>query len=485
MRIFNTKIVLFFFIIAVTIIYLNKFSLPNNSYHNTVSDFNEIIDDNKDLDVAIYGSSHAYCSYNPRVIDSITQTRSFNFGNGGQHLIVSSYVFDETFKKTHPKLVVLDVFSPFLSRPKREMYLSLQKYSYYYYDFSINKVQSVFNVFPSYDFIDVVLPIFDRKDFKYNFNFSKNPRYKFSQAAHANSYRGYVGFDITTDKKIEGTKSDIWNLNKRVANSKFRDKEFTSDVQLDLLNFIKKAHNNGAEVLFVIAPYFDAFNDSDEYGIFYNSIKKISAANDVKLLDFNLKWRELDLRLTDFKDENHLNLNGGTKVSQYLGEYINKNYNLPSRENEEAWLEEQPLNLINFISNSYEKHKRKLDFQIAKDLKFESLTIVNVNTSKKMIIKLSDQVNDSIIRKYKLGFHTFVSEDDKENLMSYSIKKGRLYDAWDFDPEIIEINNAKYIVKSIKTPVTSFPKIQLFLYDRSGYKGLIGNKLVIDSVEIK
>jgi hypothetical protein len=479
------KAITFLILLLLAFIFLNKYSLPNNSYYNTVSDFNEIIDDNKDLDVAIYGSSHAYCSYNPRVIDSITKTRSFNFGNGGQHLIVSSYVFDETIKKTNPKLVVLDVFSPFLSRPKREMYMSLQKYSYYYYDFSIDKVQSALTVFPSYDFIEVVFPIFDRKDFKYNFNFKKNPRYKFSQAAKAYSYRGYVGFDLTTDKKIEKTKSDIWNLEKRVANSKFRDKEFTTDVKLDLSNFIKKAHENGAEVLFVIAPYFDAFKDNDEYSIFYNSIKKISEANDVKLLDFNLKWKDLNLSSADFKDENHLNLEGGTKVSQYLGEYINKNYNLPSRENEEAWLEEQPINIKDFIDNIYEKHNRKLDFQIAKDLNFESLTIANINTSKKLMIKLGNQVTDSILRKYKLGFHTFVSEEDKENLMSYSKKKGRLYDAWDFDPEIIEVDHSKYIIKSIKTPINSFTKIQLFLYDRSGYKGLIGNKLVIDSVEIR
>lgn len=486
MKVFIFKAFLLLFIIIGALFYLSKFSVPNHRYFNTVNDYNSIINKKKDIDIAIYGSSHAYCSYNPRIIDSITKTRSFNFGNGGQHLLVSKYVLDETLKKTSPKLVVLDLFSPFLKRPSKEMYISLQTYNYYYFNFSLDKIRSVLNVFPSQNVSSVIFPGLNRKDFKYDFKLERNTRYKYPKSSNANPYRGYVGFNLKMKEKEDDLSiKQLLAFKNHVETSKKKYDKLTVEEKIDLLDFIEKVQLNGGEVLLVVSPYYDAFKVDSQYGEFYNFIMDLSESKNIKLLDFNMLWEKLNFNKDDFKDKSHLNLKGGNKVSKYLGEYIKENYNLPSRGKEKVWLEEQPLDLKTYIYTKYSNQKRKISFKMSKDLMFESFTIANVNTSKKMIIKLDNQVNDSILRKYKLGFHTFVSEDDKDNLTGYSKSKGRSYDAWDFDPEITEINHSKYIIKSLKTPINKFTKVQLFLYDRLGYKGVIGNKLIIDSVEIK
>ncbi|WP_027394471.1 heparinase II/III family protein [Aquimarina latercula] len=99
--------------------------------------------------------------------------------------------------------------------------------------------------------------------------------------------------------------------------------------------------------------------------------------------------------------------------------------------------------------------------------------------------RLNNEVTEEIIQSYKLGFHTYVNQEDKEMLMGYSKSKKRDYDAWDFFPQITEINGHKYIIKKIKTPITEFPKIKLFLYNRTSYEGVIGNNVEFNNITIK
>ena len=484
MKIFFLKTLLLTVLIIGVLSWLGQFKKPSHQYMNTVSAFNKIIEESKDVDIAIFGSSHAYCSYNPKVIDSITKTRSFNFGNDSQRVIVSKYILKETLKDISPKLVILDVYPPSIRNPIGEKALAYQMKSYYYNKFSFEKVKSVIEVFPFENAKNIIFPSLKRNDFKFDFDFKKNSHYTHSQKAKASEYRGFTGYDLVMKEKVNLKPNQIKGLALKVKSTKDSYERFSEEEALNLISFIQFAKNNNTEVLFVIAPYYAVFNPKGKHAEFHNYMSKLSKDNNVKLLDFNLHWDELKYNIEDFKDKSHLSHKGANKTSRYLANYINKTYQIPSREKDPLWISEQPLGLKEFLSKEYANNKQIINTNLSADFKFESFKIMKHENKKKLIIKLDNKVNDSILNKYKLGFHTFVNDVDKDKLSGYSKSKGRNYDAWDFAPEIQEIDGQKYIIKTLATPITEFKTIKFFLYDRAGYKGLIGEALEIKNVKI-
>lgn len=89
-----------------------------------------------------------------------------------------------------------------------------------------------------------------------------------------------------------------------------------------LIDFAKE---KGIQLLFVKTP--DTRWNTKQY----NYIKKLAEENDIEYLDFNRKELRKEIGLdyaTDAADGVHLNLNGATKVSKYLGTYLAENYDL-------------------------------------------------------------------------------------------------------------------------------------------------------------
>lgn len=69
-------------------------------------------DDDPKVDVLILGSSHAFRSYDPDVLDQYfpNQKRSFNLGSPAQSLITSYHVLEEVLRRSKPEVVVLDLY---------------------------------------------------------------------------------------------------------------------------------------------------------------------------------------------------------------------------------------------------------------------------------------------------------------------------------------------------------------------------------------
>jgi len=295
-------------------------------------------------------------------------------------------------------------------------------------------------------------------------------------------YRGFRGYLASMKaKKVEHELTFLDNLNYEP------DKVFNAleeNEKRNVISSIDIAKKKNAEVLIVVAPYFGAL-ENDDYSLFHNYMKDLCAESGAGFLDFNLFWKDLKLNHLDFRDEGHLNLKGAKKVSIFLANYINTNYGIPSRESEPSWLEEQPQTLKAYIASDFEKDKIRVDHQFFDGFGLASIGFFKEGTSKQIILELNGAVTDSSINKYRLGFHTYVREDDEERLLIYSKEKNRTYDAWDFAPSLKRFNGKTYITKWITTPINDFPKVKLFLYDRSGYKGIIGNTLEVENVNVK
>tara|TARA_B110000971_G_scaffold221909_1_gene271458 strand:- start:167 stop:2908 length:2742 start_codon:yes stop_codon:yes gene_type:complete len=129
----------------------------------------------------------------------------------------------------------------------------------------------------------------------------------------------------------------------------------------------------------------------------------------------------------------------------------------------------------NCIANN---HRFINDFNIEK-----TWIVKNKNGGITLILKLEEETTD--VSSYRIGFHTYPDEYDMEKLSLNSKKKKRKFDIWDFTPEISQIDNVQYIVKNIPCKLTKLLKLKLFVYDRAGYNGIIGNPLEVDSIIIE
>lgn len=484
MKRFIFKSIVFLSLLTLGFTYVSNFLLPSNHYKNTIKDFNALIDEEKEIDIAIYGSSHAYCSYNPRIIDSITKTRSFNFGNDAQRLVTTKFVINETLKDIDPQVTVIDFYSATINYPSDEKMMSFQKDTYAHHAFSFNKMKYLYELHTNkYSFINELLS-FNRRDFKPNFNFKDT--YEYSVKANAYQYKGFTNFDLNLSKSQK--KNVKHYLDNKPWVKKISLKRYdTIFKQKSIHNFkelIKILKEKNKKVVFTVAPDFGALV-SKNYLSLNMYYKKLIEDSGFPLIDFNLLLDDINITENDFKDKQHLNGEGARKVSLYLGNFIKKNYNLATRENESVWIKEQPETITDYVIKHFSNELIAIDNDFNEEISIEGLSFFSQGSQKQIILRLNDKISDSILSKYKFGLHTYVNNEDKGKLMPYSKSKNRNYDAWDFKPRITEIDGNQYIIKRISTPINKFTKIRMFLYNSSGYKGIIGNNIELENIIVK
>lgn len=469
-------------LLCLALNYFSKYFKIPHRYMNTVKEYNTLLDSNKGVDIAIYGSSHAYCSYNPKIIDSITKTRSFNFGNDAQAITVTNYVMEETFKKIDPKLIVLDVYATTLVEPATERILSFQKYSYDFFDLSFAKLKSSFNIFPIADIPSVLFPVLNRNEFKLNQDEILTDNYVFETHPSLIHYRGFMGHHYTMGYSENFGNNKFVNLADVDLNT-IKTKAFTKKQIKSIEKTLKLAQKNGAQVLVAIAPFLTAITNKD-YVSFSENVKKVCVANNVKLVDLNFYHKELGLSYKDFRDPTHLNNTGAKKASLFLAEYINNNYNLPSREKEIDWILDQPMTLESYLINNFNKESLLINQSIKDSIYVERFGVFEEQNHKTFVLKLSDSIRESNVNKYKMGVYAFLYDEDLKKLSEKSKKANKKNESWNFDLNFKIINDNKYITKRVKTSANKFTKVKFFLFDKKGYNGVIGNAVEIDSFKV-
>ncbi|MBR4173442.1 MAG: hypothetical protein IKR46_03625, partial [Clostridia bacterium] len=66
--------------------------------------------EDNEYDIIYFGSSHAYCSFNPLVIWEKTGVKSYVFATQQQPIWASYYYMKDAFRRQSPDIAVLDVF---------------------------------------------------------------------------------------------------------------------------------------------------------------------------------------------------------------------------------------------------------------------------------------------------------------------------------------------------------------------------------------
>lgn len=105
--------------------------------------------------------------------------------------------------------------------------------------------------------------------------------------------------------------------------------------------------------------------------------------------------------------------------------------------------------------------------------------IQEANNDYYLALELNNNITEDIVTKYTFGLEIYVYEEDREYLLPYSKSKSRLYDLRPFTPDLLTVNNNKYVIREFgKLTLKRYDKIVFYLYPRSGYEGKIsGRKL--------
>ena len=316
-----TKILIFLILFVLIFIFLTYIMKPINvNLKNIAGFYNE---EKNSLDMVYIGGSAAFVYWQPLKAYEDEGIASYNFAVNSIQAESYKYMIKEVLEYQNPKLILIDA--------RAYSYRDNEKkgpQSAYYYNLTTGMAFSK----NRYDFInDNVLSVLGDDPIDYHFDLFKyhtnrdgidvKNSIKIMLGMYENTYKGFgfyqrvhpiVQQDFQTDEQTPVSLE-------------------TEKILIDLLEYIKTID---CEVLFVVSPYSMAKIDKEKY----NYIEEKIIENGFAFLDTNEYYDELNLNFSiNFYDNNHVNIFGAEKYTNFLEEYIKVNYDLPDRRNDDDY----------------------------------------------------------------------------------------------------------------------------------------------------
>ena len=298
-------------LIVLGVIKLNYILRPTDtdSSYRKIQSFYEMPDDS--FEVMIFGSSHAFTSINPMELYNQYGIGAYNCGTNWEKINTTKLFLNDSLQSQTPKLVLIETFYAdsvlkdqnmngeiFYTRFLRN---SEAKRSFLKQCFENDIERWVSYYIPIYAFHDNWISI--------------------TQTSFTSMY-------TSTDRSIENYKQNMgFSPSNRVTeiktpNTSPKQKKFTQDAVSELDEIIEMCREKNIDILFFTAPYERGYSYSDamiEYA-------KKNGYPYINLFD-HMDEIGIDPK-TDFKDTGHLNTNGAAKVTSFIGDYIDQNYDL-------------------------------------------------------------------------------------------------------------------------------------------------------------
>lgn len=329
------------------------------SWKDTAGDYHSSLDSYYDLeedivDVVFFGSSHCYGSFDPSVFWDDYGIASFNLAISGQDFAATYYTMKEAIKTQSPKLFVVDLFgSTFTGYAvegnvyRNTLPFKYSKNSYELIDSLVKDEERKMDFWARLPIFHTRYKELKKEDFDTNL-----PTYLGYSAGYvANSVGELIYYDTEESTPFPEERNE-W-----------------------FFKMIELAKENDIELCFVVAPY--VADEADQKLIKY--AKDVAAENNIPVVDFIQLGKEIGLDTnTDFGDWGHLNHRGATKVSEYLSDYIAKNYDLEDYRGDERYaLWDDNSKLRNHEEQNRDlKYSYDLTAYVDKITKFEDYVIV-------------------------------------------------------------------------------------------------------------
>ena len=307
----------FLLFVIINLLIVIKYELPayeaiKNKTNKNYLKWDGIHGNTNTYDLIILGSSRAYTSLNPKVIDSGLNLKSFNMATSSQDITETYYTLKEILDYQNPEYVILETYLGSCD----DLVNYYQVYSNAsFFNSSKHKYDLVVNGYGSKGIVNYFVPLM-----KFNNYIKQDIRSLFSKRkSKAPKIQWYKGFHNDTTVI---TKSAIKGL---TPLPNFKNKNFSKNRFRDYFNKIYKiTKKNGIKLIVLRTPYppsrlmLDTNTDENN---FYQ--KYISEYKDVEYYDLNnYKSDTFIFNDEDFSDFHHANKNGAAKISQQLVDII-------------------------------------------------------------------------------------------------------------------------------------------------------------------
>ncbi len=279
----------------------------------SVIKYTSFFEQKEDYDVLFFGSSHVVNGVFPMELWEDYGIVSYNWGTHGSQLATTYWTMQNVFEYTIPKLVVLDIFGVDYQA----------KYG------SAGQIHEAFDIFPmSVTKYKAVQDLFDDEN-------SEDYATRWSYFWDFNVYHSRwndlkkedFSYEVNLEKGAE-SRIDVAVPENYPMISKDEVMQDMDTVGMEYLcRIIEDCQSRGIEVLLTHLPY-PCVSDWQKAG---NSVYAIAEKYGVNYIDFVGMNNVVDYMTDCYDKASHLNPSGARKVSDYLGNYIVMNYDVPDR----------------------------------------------------------------------------------------------------------------------------------------------------------
>ena len=282
----------------------------------------------KDLiDVAFVGSSHCYCGIGPNFLWEQKGISGFDMAISGMDKDSAYYNLRNLLKTQSPKVVFVDMFGLTFDEHAVDGNIYRNMLSL---PFSADSVRLVMDYAEKDKWADYIarFPIIHtryRELKKYDFYPFRPNNYirgeSLTYGAAPVPYPEYAGGEIVPGELSE--KNMLW-----------------------LERLYELSEKEGFELVFMVLPFTSKAEDQR----LMDAAAVYASERGIRMLDFNRMRDEIGFDYaTDFVDYTHLNMSGAEKLSTYLADYLDENFDLPDHRGDpkyRQWEEDVKYNRI-------------------------------------------------------------------------------------------------------------------------------------------
>ncbi len=273
-------------------------------------------ENNESYDVQVYGSCHAYTSFDAKAFEENYNISSYVMANPGE-IIPSTYLrMKERFEKDIPKVALIDIWG----LNAYETYSTQSDIFEYYFPPNIERLPlsceklQIIKEYESLEFISESLPITKYKDRIMNNELTETDfDYEFSDEFYyemtiRNKNNGLAAYEDSTE---------VLDFNEKQAKVSPDDKlAYETDIVEYTNKIIDLCEEYGVAIIFYRAPYISTENELRKSNWFSDFCDE----KDILYIDLETAV-SFDFS-TDFLDYHHLNRFGAKKATDYLAPYI-------------------------------------------------------------------------------------------------------------------------------------------------------------------
>lgn len=262
------------------------------------------------VDVLILGNCHAYSTFMPSIIESVTGKKGYVLGGSSQNVQLTYYHLKEALKRQSPAYVVLETFPVLIY----ESYIDTTTIDAYVYSnfadlpFSLDKMLYAMD-YASYDKNNQWFYLWFNLGYFHD-RWGELQTLDNQRQSQDNGYNVFWNYQPLSDpaEPLELVQTDV-----------------SMEIDPDYLRYLYKimdlVESSGAQMILTTVPYTSmTFHEAARC----NTLAEIAQEHSIPYINFAKQdmLEKLDIRRGYMIDANHVNEQGGVILSAYLGDII-------------------------------------------------------------------------------------------------------------------------------------------------------------------